>query len=78
VQDNDQRPTIKDIIIIILGASLMVCVLIIVKPNQGRIYDCGMAEWHPDIPNQVKEECRKLHHEEWKRQQEESKKTISV
>ena len=38
-----------------------------------RVYDCGMAEWHPDIPNQVKEECRKLHHEEWKRQQEESK-----
>jgi hypothetical protein len=22
-------------------------------------YDCGMAEWHPDIPVQVKEECRK-------------------
>lgn len=21
-------------------------------------YDCGMAEWHPDIPKQVKEECR--------------------
>lgn len=24
-----------------------------------RVYDCGMAEWHPDIPNEVKEECRK-------------------
>lgn len=24
-----------------------------------RIYDCGMAEWHPDIPKDVKEECRK-------------------
>ncbi len=24
-----------------------------------RIYDCGMAEWHPDIPKEVKEECRK-------------------
>jgi hypothetical protein len=23
-------------------------------------YDCGMAEWHPDIPNAVKEECRKI------------------
>lgn len=78
MQDNDQRPTIKDIIIIILGASLMVCFLIMAKPDQGRIYDCGMAEWHPDIPNKVKEECRRLHYEEWKRQQEESKKLISV
>lgn len=24
-----------------------------------RVYDCGMAEWHPDIPNEVKQECRK-------------------
>jgi hypothetical protein len=24
-----------------------------------RIYDCGMAEWHPDIPADVKEACRK-------------------
>lgn len=24
-----------------------------------RVYDCGMAEWHPDIPAKVKEECRK-------------------
>ena len=28
-------------------------------PTQ-RVYDCGMAEWHPDIPPQVKEECRRL------------------
>ena len=25
-----------------------------------RVYDCGMAEWHPDIPNDVREECRKM------------------
>lgn len=24
-----------------------------------RIYDCGMAEWHPDIPEDVKNACRK-------------------
>ncbi len=77
MQDNDQRPTIKDVIIIILGVALMVCFLITVK-SEGRYYDCGMAEWHPDIPNKVKEECRRLHYEEWKRQQEESKKSISV
>ena len=27
---------------------------------QERVYDCGMAEWHPDIPPQVREECRRL------------------
>jgi hypothetical protein len=39
-----------------------------------------MAEWHPDIPNKVKEECRRLHYEEWKRQQQEelNKKVIRV
>lgn len=39
--------------------------------SEGRVYDCGMAEWHPDIPPRVKEECRKLHLEEWRRQQQE-------
>jgi hypothetical protein len=27
---------------------------------QERVYDCGMAEWHPDIPPKVREECRRL------------------
>lgn len=26
---------------------------------QVRVYDCGMAEWHPDIPDEVKTACRK-------------------
>lgn len=21
-------------------------------------YDCGMAEWHPDVPREVREQCR--------------------
>jgi hypothetical protein len=25
-----------------------------------KVYDCGMAEWHPDIPVEGKEECRKI------------------
>lgn len=37
---------------------------------QERVYDCGMAEWHPDIPNEVKEECRKLRYERWKEENE--------
>ncbi len=36
----------------------------------GRVYDCGMAEWHPDIPPAVKEECRRRSLEYWREQQE--------
>jgi len=28
--------------------------------EQYRLIDCSMAEWHPDIPIEVKQECRKL------------------
>lgn len=29
-------------------------------PDDGiRFYDCGMAEWHPDVPREVREECRR-------------------
>lgn len=31
-----------------------------IQVTEERVYDCGMAEWHPDIPKEVKEECRKL------------------
>ena len=34
-----------------------------------RVYDCGMAEWHPDIPPKVKEECRNRAREYWREQQ---------
>ena len=34
-----------------------------------RVYDCGMAEWHPDIPHQVKEECRRRALEHWRENQ---------
>jgi hypothetical protein len=28
------------------------------EQRQGTVYDCGMAEWHPDIPVEVKKACR--------------------
>jgi len=46
--------------------------------SHGKVYDCGMAEWHPDIPTKVKEECRRLRYENWLRQQDIEKKTISI
>jgi hypothetical protein len=35
-----------------------------------RMYDCGIAEWHPDIPIDVREECRKRRYQDWKKQNE--------
>ena len=34
-----------------------------------RVYDCGMAEWLPDIPPQVKEDCRRRALEYWRENQ---------
>jgi hypothetical protein len=40
-----------------------------------KVYDCGMAEWHPDVPADVKEECRKKKREEWIHRNERQIKT---
>lgn len=37
--------------------AMMISSNIVLRQNVSR-YDCGMAEWHPDIPNQVREKCR--------------------
>lgn len=42
----------------------------------GRYYDCGMAEWHPDIPKEVKEECRRRAYEHWKEQQKQQSRVV--
>jgi len=59
----------KDIIIVVLAAtvlSILGYIFIQVQP-EGRYYDCGMAEWHPDIPQSVKEECRKRQYNDYKK-----------
>ena len=50
---------------ILIGASLVVLFGFIIaehsyeRPNV-KIYDCAIAEYSPDVPIPVKEECRKL------------------
>ena len=46
-----------------LGVATMVMLAFILLEQEGRYYDCGMAEWHPDIPAEVKEECRRRRQE---------------
>ncbi len=72
MQDNDQRSNItKDKWLLILVIIIVIFLLFSNFGEQrGRIYDCGMAEWHPDIPPAVKEECRRRALEYWREQQE--------
>lgn len=61
-------------VIVMFAAAFVVFAVADFSKSEGRVYDCGMAEWHPDIPNAVKEECRRIRYEEWKRQQENKNK----
>jgi hypothetical protein len=35
--------------------------------SSDRVYDCSLAEISADIPKEVKEECRRRYHEEWRK-----------
>lgn len=48
------KQAVAAVILLIMVLTLSTC-----EHDQTRVYDCGMAEWHPDIPSAVKEECRK-------------------
>ena len=61
---------IKYIIGFVVACVLWVVVLSQVDIPEYRVYDCGMAEWHPDIPLEVREECRKRRYQDWKKQNE--------
>ena len=63
---------IKDIIIVVLIGILVSIYLYEIPEQQGRWYDCGMADWHPDFPKDVKEECRKRAIEHWKKKHDKS------
>lgn len=67
----------KDTIVFIVAiVTLAIAVLVLFSGDgRGRVYDCGMAEWHPDIPPVVKEECRRRALEYWREQQEKTQST---
>lgn len=58
-------------IIIALSLAVLAVYILTSETPEYRVYDCGMAEWHPDIPTEVKEECRKRRSKEWQKQQPE-------
>lgn len=60
---------VKVFIGFVLGVATMVMLAYLLPEQEERYYDCRMAEWHPDIPAAVKEECRKRQYEHWKQEQ---------
>jgi hypothetical protein len=50
----------KYLIGFISATILWILVLAIVPMPTEKVYGCSMAEFHPDIPPIVKEECRRL------------------
>lgn len=52
----------RNTLLIIASVLLLVTILVNTNFGAGRtvIYDCRLAEFHPDFPPSVKEECRKL------------------
>jgi hypothetical protein len=69
----------KNIILLLAMILFLIFLMFFDFGPQGRVYDCGMAEWHPDIPNDVKEECRKMRREDLQRHQWQiERKTIST
>ena len=67
---------LKNLIIVLLSL-ICICILLFSDfGNQGKVYDCNLAEWHPDIPVQVRTECRRLRLEH--QQQERNKRRLEV
>jgi hypothetical protein len=59
---------IKYIIGFVVACVLWIFVLSQVDMPEYKVYDCSIAEWHPDIPLEVKQQCRELKHQEWKKE----------
>jgi hypothetical protein len=48
-------------LIAVLTAVALAWLLWLVTPQEDyRVYDCSLAEFHPDYPREVREECRKI------------------
>jgi hypothetical protein len=61
-----KRENIEIAVVVIASVIALLVMIFLFPKQQGRTYDCGMAEWHPDIPNNIKEECRKIRAENFK------------
>jgi hypothetical protein len=50
----------KDIILAIVLALVAIGCFIGMEPAKEHYYDCSLAEFHPDYPTEVREQCRAI------------------
>jgi hypothetical protein len=69
-------------ILIVLGIFFLVFLIVLGRYNQpeGRYYNCRDIDFLPDVPPQIREECRKIIKErlEEKKQQEQNNKLMTA
>ncbi len=71
MQDIDQRGSVKERIGFILLIILVIFIMAWSDFGKGpKVYDCRISEISPDFPPEVREECRRLRLEEWKKENE--------
>jgi hypothetical protein len=78
-QDVQQSDLKKDFWIIALVIIAVIAMLTFTDFGKSRAvtYDCRDAHWHPDYPIDVKEECRRLMHEYYQKEQKTTKKYLT-
>ena len=59
----------ENIALVVAILAILAALMYVDTGESYRVYDCGMAEWHPDIPSKVKEECRRRALEHWRENQ---------
>ena len=47
------------IMVVLVGTAVQ----ILMSAPRSRVYDCSLAEFHPDFPVAVREECRRIRRE---------------
>lgn len=47
-------------VLLLTVTGIMISILNMIPVPEYRVYDCSIAEFHPDYPKEVREECRKL------------------
>ena len=70
----------KNILAVVIAFIGIIVLVLLTAERQSVVYDCRDAHWHPDVPIEVKKECRKLMQEYYRQQEEENsrKRLISI
>lgn len=81
MQNNDQRSDLKQrvgLILLILFVIFIMAWSDFGTQERMKVYNCDLSDVSPDFPIEVKEECRKLRLEEWRKQNENRSSTIAT